>query len=127
MFEHESGADDVGVEVADGIAAIGAESDDNDAIRAHMCSDMFQHSSFGAECEEGHDVASQDGCVEEFRMANRSQIELGEVCDEPPRPGMIRFRGGDQFRVEVHADDMVTALGQFCADTPRPAAGIEDP
>ena len=55
------------------------------------------------------------------------QVEVGQVADEPARPGVVLLCGGDQHRVDVHADDLVTDVVQVSADPARPAAGVEHP
>jgi hypothetical protein len=56
----------------------------------------------------------------------RGQVEIGEVADEPARPGLVLLGCLDEQRVDVDTDHVVTGRDQIPAQPAGVAAGIED-
>ena len=79
----------------------------------------------GGRVEEGQHVADADDDVEALGDAGARQVELGQIGDEPGQAGVIMLGGIDQHRVDVHADDLVTGVGQLGSDATRAAPGVE--
>ncbi len=77
--------------------------------------------------EERHHVAGTHRHVETVVDSHRGQVEFGEVCDEPRRAWMILLGSGDEHRIEVDTNDVVTHPSEMPSDPTRPTPGIEHP
>ncbi len=126
MFEVQSSRGGMPVEIRQRVSAIEAESDNNDTIPPNMISDSGQDSGLGVRSEEGHDVASENRGIEQLRLSHGHEVEFGEVSNQPRGPRMVLLGRGDQLRVDIDANDHVSADRELRCDPSRPATCIED-
>ena len=60
-------------------------------------------------------------------IADGGEVEFREVGDEPGGARVVVLGCGDQHRVDVDADDVVSCRGELASDTTGPASGVEHP
>lgn len=126
MLEYQARGRRLAVELSECVAAIEPEPDHDKTIAAQVCGKAGEHCATGAWCKEWHDVAGAYNGVER-RLALGGQVKLGEVGHEPGGTGMVNLGRVDQLRIDVDANHGMAAGAQFCADSSRPATGIQDP
>ena len=114
------------VEIGYRIAAVGTETDEDDAIGPNVRPDTSQDRTFSSGSDKGHHVASEDGRVEEFAVACSGQVELGQVGYEPGGTRMVGLRSRDQLWIDIDADDDVSTRCEFSANPTRAATGVEN-
>ena len=113
-------------EVVECVIAVGAEPGDDPAAVVEVLSEAREDWSSGVGVEEREDVAGAHDDVEPVGDAGCGKIEFGEIGDEPGDAGVVVLCGGDEDRVDVDSDDVVTECGESCADASGAAAGVED-
>ena len=87
MLQAQPGGDRVGVERCQRVAALGAETHRQHAVRAQVPGDPTQHLRLGADGDEREDVAGEHCGVERLDLAERRKVQFGKVGDEPVRTG----------------------------------------
>jgi amidase len=121
----QSGLVGVGDEVAELVAPIGTEADDDPTVGSQVLTEAGEHGLTRAWREKCHHVAGAHDHVE--RGTNHGlEVELSEVADKPPGTRMIQLGGGDQLRVGVDSDDIVPQARKDRSHAPWTAPGVED-
>lgn len=125
MLEHEARGGSLGIEVSQVVAAIQTEAHDEETIVAQVCGDAGECRGFGAWREVRHHVAGTHRGVKRLWLALRTQIEFGQVGNEPDWAGMIGLGRLNQLPIGVDTNHDVAASGQCGADSSRPATGVQ--
>lgn len=126
MINLKPGVADMFEKLIKGIAASGAEAHDSPAVGCQMGGKAFQHIDFGLGGEKGHDIARTHDQIEGLRDTSGTEIEFGEIADEPCRAGVIVFGRLDQRWIDIDADNDVATAMEFAAHSTRPTARIEN-
>ena len=95
------------------------------ATVAQVCSETFEHALSRVRSEKGHDVARTHDDIEPLVDTDRREIQFGEVRHQPRQAWMVLFRSGDQRRIDVDANDLVTHSCEVATDSARSTAGVE--
>ena len=124
VLNQESSGPYILVKIGQRIAAVGTETDENDAIGPNVRPDTSQDRTFSSGSDKGHHVAGEDGRVEEFAVACSGQVELGEVSYEPggtPDHAAAINSGSTSMPTTMCPRAVATS-----ADPSRAATGVED-
>src|SRR5699024_8865509 len=123
---HQSPGGGVGEEVVEIIPATGAEPDRRTAVGAQVAGHPGEYLLPSTGRQERRDVPGAQDRVESFGDTAGGQVEFGQVAHEPGRSGVVLLCGGDEFRITVDPDDLVTGLGQVTAVPARAASCVQD-
>jgi hypothetical protein len=80
----------------------------------------------GTRGKKCHNVARRQNYVKRFGDAARTQVELGEVAEEPARTGMVPLGRLDEHWVNVDTDHVVTDRSQISTQPSGATPGVED-
>ncbi len=97
------------------------EAGDDEAAGLQVASEVGEDASFAARREEDHDVAGHEDGVE--FTAQRDRFEVGDVPFELRR---FAHAGSEHDWVEVNADDVEAAGGEFAGDAASATSSVED-
>ena len=125
MFEGEPGIDEMLIEIGD-VVSIGLETGDGEAIGHEVRLKPSEDLSFGLGGDERQHIAGDNGGIERLGLSDRREVERGEVGDDPVGTWVVLPGSGNELRVDIDANDLVTTAEQRRTDAPWPASGVQN-
>ena len=88
------------------------ETDREESVGPEMSTDAVEHGRLGVGRHEREHVPGQKRRIEAFGFAMCGEIEVSEVGNDVPGPGVVHLGSFDENGIGVDAHDIVTAVMQ---------------
>ncbi len=127
MFEIEIQPGQRRVHIIDGEVVVSSAADDEESVRAQVGSDSLKNGPSMLRDHEVQHVPDDKRAIEHRGLAERTEIQMDQIRNNPGRFRMLRSGGVNKNGVDVDPDDMMTERSEVPTVASWAAPGVQEP